>query len=345
MTLAAATVLYLAASATQGDSNAPLAIPFFAYSVGLTRPIRVSGAIVGAAALALSTSTFYGPGDPDPLVIVLWSALLATGWLVAVSIRRNQARADQLSQAVVDLQTRQAEVAAAAIAEERSRIAQELHDAVGHTVNVMVLHAGAARLSNQPAKAFDALREIEDLGRAALTDLDHLLGLLHDPVAPTRNPANTMADIAAMIEKMRAAGSDITLHDQCDRPVGRHCGAAAYRIVQEALTNSLKHAGPSLKHGGPAQIDVTLSCTERHLRIEVTDDGQPASPGRSAGAAPAGGGRGIPGMAERAKVLGGRLAAGPSEGGGFVVDATLPLHHGRPPTPTLADERAEPATS
>ncbi len=189
--LTAATVLYLLASATQGDSNAPLAVPLFAYSVGLTRPVRVSATIVGLAALALSTATFYGPGDPDALIIVVWFLLFGVGWAVAVSIRRNQDRTEQLSQAVDDLEASQAQLTAAAIAQERARIARELHDAVGHAVNVMVLQAGAARLSNRPDAAFVALREIENLGRSALTDLDHMLGLLDDTDAPVLGPAKT----------------------------------------------------------------------------------------------------------------------------------------------------------
>ncbi len=311
--LTAATLLYLLASATQGDSNAPLAIPFFAYSVGLTRPIRVSATIVGLAALALSTATFYGPGDPDALVVVVWFLLFGGGWAVAVSLRRNQDRAQELSLAVDDLEAHQAEVAAVAIADERARIARELHDAVGHAVNVMVLQAGAARLTHQPEKAFDALREIETLGRGALTDLDHMLGLLDDADGAVRAPAKTSADIATMVEEMRTAGADITLHDRCESPVGRHVGAAAYRIVQEALTNALKHAGA-------ARIEVTLWRSHTEMYLLVVDDG---------GAAPApgstGGGRGIVGMTERAKVLGGTLTAGPAIGGGFRVEAVLPL--------------------
>jgi signal transduction histidine kinase len=313
LALFAATVLYLLASATQGDSNAPLALPFFTYSVGLTRPPRVSAPLVGAAALALSSTTFYGPGDPDALVIVVWFLLCVSGWALAVAVRRNQGLAERLSQAVDDLEAQQAQVAAEAAADERARIARELHDAVGHAVNVMVLQAGAARLSHQPDKAFVALQEIEHLGRAALTDLDHLLGLLDDSEAPIRGPAKTRADIAIMVEEMRAAGASISLHDECTTPVGRHVGAAAYRIVQEALTNALKHAGV-------AHVGVTLSCTPTHLHLRVVDDGQvPAAP-RSGRA-----GRGIAGMTERAKVLGGRLTAGPVAGGGFGVTAVLPL--------------------
>ncbi len=313
--LVSATALYLAASATQGDSNAPLAIPFFAYSVAVNRPIRVSGSIVGGAALALSTATFYGPGDPDPLVIVVWFLLFGLGWLIGVTIRRNQARAEQLTQTVDDLEAQQAQIAATAIADERSRIARELHDAVGHAVNVMVLQAGAARLSNQPDKAFEALREIEELGRSALTDLDQMLGLLHDDDVADRSPAKGIAEIPAMVAELQGLGADITLHDRCDRPVGRHVGAAAYRIVQEALTNALKHART-------AHIDVSLSCTATHLEVSVVDDGSGHPPKRTSG-----GGRGIIGMTERAKVLGGHLTAGPVDGGGFRVRASLPLGH------------------
>ena len=313
LALGVAAVLYLLASATQGDSNAPLALPFFTYSVGLTRPPRVSAPLVGAVALALSTTTFYGPGDPDALVIVVWFALCASGWALAVAVRRNQGLAERLSQAVDDLEAHQAQVALEAAADERARIARELHDAVGHAVNVMVLQAGAARLSNQPDKAFAALKEIEHLGRTALTDLDHLLGLLDDTEAPIRGPAKTSADIATMVEELRAAGASIRLRDECAVALERHVGAAAYRIVQEALTNALKHAGV-------AHVEVTLSCTPTHLHVLIVDDGQaPPTPGSGRA------GRGIPGMTERAKVLGGRLSAGPHEAGGFRVKAVLPL--------------------
>ncbi len=310
--LTVATALYLAASVTQGDSNAPLAIPLFAYSVGLTRPPPVSAMIVGAAALAMSTTTFYGPGAPDALVIVVWFVLFASGWSFAVLIRRSQDRAEHLSRTVGDLEAQQAVVAAGAVADERSRIARELHDAVGHTVNVIVLQAGAARLSADPAKAVSALREIETLGRTALTDLDHLLGLLHDGEEASRDAARTTGDIAPMIGELRAAGADIALLSDCAPPVARHVGAAAFRIVQEALTNSLKHA-PG------AHVDVTLSCSNGGLHLIVANDAGAAAPHTTRG------GRGIAGMAERARVLGGRLEAGPDDEGGFRVEAFLPL--------------------
>lgn len=329
--LIGATVLYLAASATHGDSNAPLAIPFFAYSVGYTRPVAVSATIMAVAAAALSTATFYGPGDPDLLVIVVWFLLFGIGWAVAVSVRSSQDRAGQLTQTIDDLETSQDQMTAAAIADERSRIARELHDAVGHAVNVIVLQAGAARMTHQPEVASRALREIENLGRSALVDLDHMLGLLDTTDAPARGPTKTTADIAALVDEMRTAGADIALDDDCGQPVGHSTGAAAYRIAQESLTNALKHARG-------AHIDVRLSCSPTHLHLAVVDDG-PAS------AAPAstGGGRGLAGMTERAKVLGGRLTAGPVEGGGFSVDAVLPL--GREQRGSLAGSNADRLTS
>ena len=253
-------------------------------------------------------------------MIVVWFLLFGVGWLVGVTIRRNQARAELLTLTVDDLEARQPEVADAAIADERIRIARELHDAVGHAVNVMVLQAGAARLSNQPDKAFEAFREIEALGRDALTDLDHMLGLLDDTGPADRSPAKGIADIGAMVAELREPGADIKYATRAIKPVGHHVGTAAYRIMQEALTNALKHAPGS-------HVDVSISCTATQLGVSIVDDGCELAP-----ATPSGGGSGIVGMTERAKVLGGHLEAGPIDRGGFGVRASLPL--GPAPRPT-----------
>jgi signal transduction histidine kinase len=316
--LAASTALYMIISAFQGDSNAPLAIPFFAYSVGLTRSTWVSGAMVGCAAAAMSTSVFYGPGDPILVVVPLTFMLFAIGWLVAVSIRYNQARAGALADEAAALRDEQAGIAAQAVADERARIARELHDAVGHAVNVIVMRAGAARLAATDETTVESLREIENVGRSALTDLDHMLGLLQDQGATPAplEPARSTGDIARLVEETRAGGADVYFHDRCDGGIDltleRPSAAAAYRIVQEALTNALKHAGP-------ARIDVTIACTDRHLEVSVVDDGR-----GSAAPVVRGGGRGIAGMTERAHVLGGRLKAEPRPTGGFEVVAQIP---------------------
>lgn len=309
--LVLATALYMVASTTLGDSNAPLAIPLFSYMVAVTRPLRVSAWIVGLAALAMSTVTFYGPGEPDVLVIVLWILLFSLGWLIGAARRSTQFRAAELTETIDHLEAQQDEVAAQAIAEERIRIARELHDAVGHAVNVMVLQAGAARISQQPDRAFAALQEVETLGRNALQDLDHMLGLLEG--SPERGPGKGLSDIPALVDEMRCAGAEITLQDSCDTEVERHVQAALYRITQEALTNALKHA-PG------ARVTVSLACRGGDVRLDVVEDGSGRRPTGSAS-----GGRGIIGMTERAKVLGGTLAAEPTEDGGFAVRARLPL--------------------
>lgn len=313
-----ATALYMLASAFQGDSNAPLAVPLFAYSVGMTRPTRVSAWLVGGTAAAMSISVFYGPGDPVALSVPVIVMLFAIGWLVAVSIRSNQTRAERLAIEAATARTESTQVAERAVADERARIARELHDAVGHAVNVIVMQAGAARLSTSDARTIDSLLRIEEVGRSALTDLDRMLGLLDDDTehAAPLEPVRTTADIIRLVNTLRAGGADIHLDNRCssalDTVVTQPSGAAAYRIVQEALTNAIKHAGP-------AHIDVTIDCVEDQLTVVVADDGI----GRAAPMAP-GGGRGITGMTERARVLGGSLTATAPEGGGYRVEATLP---------------------
>lgn len=317
-TLAGATVLYMVISGVQGDSNAPLAVPFFAYAVGMSRPSQISGWMVGAAGVAMSTSVFYGPGDPVYLAIPVTLLLFGVGWLVAVVIRRNQTLASEFADEADELRIQAAE----AVAEERSRLARELHDAVGHAVNVMVMQAGAARLGSSEEQSSRAFSEIERIGRSALTDLDHMLGLLHDgnglpaPLQPIRG----IGDITRLVDATRSGGADVHLHDRCASLVeelDQSIGAAAYRIVQESLTNAIKHAGS-------ARVDVTLDCQAGDLHLTVTDDGRGPEPGGGVGS-----GRGIAGMTERAKVLGGRLTAHPGPQGGFVVEAHLPLRRGK----------------
>lgn len=311
--LLVATALYFAISISLGDSNAPLAAPFFAYAVGITRPMDVSWPIVAGCAAVLSVGTFGGPGDTDPLTAVVWFVLLGSGWLIATSIRRNQTRAERLQAGLEKLEADQVAVARQAEADERARIARELHDAVGHAVNVMVLQAGAARLTRDREQALDALSHIEHLGRNALVDLDHLLGLLRETEdEPLRGPLRSVDDITTLIDELRAAGANIELDNRCRCTLDWRTGAAAYRIAQESLTNALKHAGD-------ARITVTMSCTTADFRLVVVDDGL----GRHSGAT-VGGGRGIPGMVERANVVGGHLAAGPRPGRGFGVEVTLP---------------------
>ncbi len=316
--LAAATVMYLVAAVDLGESNAILAAPFLAYTVTLTRPPRISTIIVAAAAIPVSLTAFYGPGPIEPAALPVMLVFFAFGWVVGLQVRRNHLRQEQLAAEARDAARRSAEVAQQAVADERERIARELHDAVGHAVNVMVMQAGAARLVATEPRAVTALGQIERVGRSALSDLDRMLGLLHgdgDEPAPLE-PAHRLADIAGLVAGVRSGGADVHLHDECgeaiDASVERPIGAAAYRIVQESLTNAVKHAGP-------ARIDVTISCDDDELVVTVADDGRGA-----AAQVPANGGRGLVGMHERVNVLGGELTAAPAIGGGFRVEARLP---------------------
>jgi len=205
---------------------------------------------------------------------------------------------------------RQAEQAAAA---ERARIARELHDIVAHHLSVVVLHAAGARASG--GADLQTLEEIEHSGRQALTETRRLFGVLRDPDEETgRAPQPGISDLPALASSLRAAGLEVSLSIDGDHAaLSPAVNVSAYRIVQEALTNVLKHAGP-------ARAEVTVGCAESAVTIEVTDDG----PGSQAPPALTGG-QGLAGMRERVALFGGDLRAGPRPGGGFAVCARLPV--------------------
>ena len=209
---------------------------------------------------------------------------------------------------------------------ERARIASELHDVVTHNVSVMIVQAGAARqvLSNSPADAREALLAVESSGRAAMTELRHLLGLLSpaqekaasgSEQADDLRPQPGLGQIEALVARVKAAGLPVELDLAAvpdDLPPG--VDLTAYRIIQEALTNVIKHAGkPS--------TTVRLEYRDGDLIVEVADAGRlmPA-----VGPIPAGAGRGLIGLRERAALYGGELTAGPTPGGGWLVRARIP---------------------
>jgi signal transduction histidine kinase len=210
-----------------------------------------------------------------------------------------------------------AELAAAHAAEralaERNRLARELHDSVGHALTVTTLQAGAAArvLDSDPAFVAKALDAIAEAGRTALADLDHVLGLLRDGDGGDRRPQPELGDLDALVEGTRSAGVPVALHrDGATGAVPRAVSREAYRIVQEGLTNALRHAGPV-----PVEVHVTVGADA--LKLELTN---PLSPGPVR----EGGGRGIAGMRERVGVLRGELSAGP-DGDHWRVAARLPF--------------------
>ena len=213
------------------------------------------------------------------------------------------------------LEREQAAQARRAVAEERTRIARELHDVVAHRVSMMTVQAGAAKTiaADDPEGASRAMHAVEKAGRQALDELRHLLGVLRlDADGEALGPQPGLAELPRLADQFRAAGLEVSLTmDGAQPDLPARVDLSAYRIVQEALTNALKHAGAG------ARAEVRLHADSRGLDIEVLDDGR-------GGTILTGSGHGIVGMRERALLLGGRLDASPRPDGGFHVVAHLP---------------------
>jgi signal transduction histidine kinase len=241
---------------------------------------------------------------------------IAVFWLAGVFVRARR-HAGALARHNAALQ-RQAEQAVAA---ERARIARELHDIVAHHLSVMVLQAAGARASGQPADR--ALEKIENSGRLALTEMRRLLGMLREAdEEPDLTPQPGLSELRALADSVREAGLPVRLVVDGDgAAVPAAVGVSAYRIVQEALTNVLKHAGA-------ARADVTVGCVDEVVTIEIADDGGGLEAARVLAEAEQGAGRGLAGMRERVALFGGDLSAGPGPGGGFTVRARLPAGDG-----------------
>jgi signal transduction histidine kinase len=273
--------------------------------------IETSHGNLGSNILFIPHGTIaYGQSHNDSIFFV---GEILGFWLLGVFVRARR-EAVSLAERNAALQ-RQAERAVAA---EQARIARELHDIVAHHLSVVVLQAAGALASGRPAGA--SLRKIEHSGRQALTEMRRLLGVLRESGEATGlAPQPGVGDLAALADSVRGAGLPVRLVIDGDyRKLPAAVDVSAYRIVQEALTNVLKHAGP-------AHAEVTVCCADGALTIEVTDDGIGAA---AASAQPAGSqarGQGLVGMRERVAMFGGELLAGPRPGGGFAVRARLPL--------------------
>jgi signal transduction histidine kinase len=288
-----------------------------AYSLGAHASLR--RAVAGLAVVApVMPGISYEDGlglffsHSIPSDVALTSLQILAFWLAGVLVRARR-QAASLTARSAALQ-RQAEQAAAA---ERARIARELHDIIAHHLSVVVLHAAGARAAGGADPA--TLEEIEHSGRQALTETRRLFGVLRDPDEEAgRAPQPGISELSALAGRLRAAGLEVSLSIDGDHAaLPPAVNVSAYRIVQEALTNVLKHAGP-------ARAEVTVGCADSAVTIEVSDDG----PGSPAPPVP-GGSQGLAGMRERVAVFGGDLRAGPRPGGGFTVRARLPA--GEPP--------------
>ena len=252
--------------------------------------------------------------EPEDFIVL--GPLTTATWLAGRLVRSWRRQAAELAVLAEQLERERAENARLAVAGERTRIARELHDVVGHTLSLMVLQAGAERLAlgEERPSTRDALVQIETAGRSTLTELRRLVGVLRsDDDEPEREPTPGLARLGDLVDAVRQAG--LTVHLEIlgePQPLAPGLDVSAFRIVQEALTNTVKHAAA-------AAVRVCIGYSAHELRIEVTDDGR-ASPPLTAN-----GGHGLVGMRERVALYGGRLAVGPCADGGFAVRAQLPL--------------------
>jgi signal transduction histidine kinase len=253
-------------------------------SLTYRRPPRVS---VPAAVATLAVTALAYTGDAKTGDVSFAMAFPVVVWAIAEALRNRR-------EAI-------AEAARRAAGEEQARLARELHDVIAHSLSVIVVQAAAADdvFERRPDQARDALRSIEGAGREALGELRRLL-------AGEQPGLDRLGELA---EPLRAAGLDVEISVSGDAPAGVE--GSAYRIVQEALTNTLRHAGAR-------RAEVVVRASDGTLELDVRDDGR-------GGGFDDGAGRGIAGMRERAALLGGTLDAGPMPGGGFRVHARLPL--------------------
>ena len=288
----------------------------------------------------LVAGVFY-EGEQLPVSVVIANVIIfATAWLAGDAMRNRRRLVAELRFRAETAERQRDEEARQAVLAERARIAREMHDIVAHSMSVMIVQAGGARriLEKRPDQAAQALASIERTGREAMAEMRRLLGVLReDETTATTDgtgsgaadegangsgpaplaPQPGLATVPALVAQWNDAGLPVTLHaDALPDEVPASVDVSAYRLVQEALTNVSKHAGP-------ATATVTITADDDRLDIRVEDDG------RGAGAAPtAGTGHGIIGMHERVAVFGGTVTAGPRAGGGWAVHASLPLSGG-----------------
>jgi signal transduction histidine kinase len=304
-----------------------LAILVAVYSVAAygDRWVSVAGlaaAELGSAAIQLTPGRFQQP------TVVSNGLILAAAWLLGhfVGVRRAytarlEERTAELEERTAELDQAREELARRAVTEERLRLARELHDVVAHSMSVIAVQSGVgAHVANaQPDEAAKALAAIEATSRAALTELRRLLGVLRQDSEPQGDlaPVPGLADLNSLLAEVAKAGLAVRLRvEGTPSQVPAGVDLSAYRIVQEALTNVVRHAGP-------ARAQVVVCYRDREVTVEVTDDGRGV--GAVAGDGRARAGHGLVGMRERVAAFGGDLEVGPRPGGGFRVAARLPF--------------------
>jgi signal transduction histidine kinase len=313
---------------TAGVYGLALGLPVFmlgpavlltAYGVGVGLVLRSAAVLLAVIEAALVLLLRLGAGFPGWDSVLLFAGLTAGAWYLGVFARRWQSLAAENAQRARELDAARHELARHAVAAERLRIARELHDVVAHSMSVIAMHAGAARLAvgTDPASERAALDVIENSSREALGEMRRLVTVLRDEGvgAAARSPVPGLADLPALVANVAAGGLTVDVRTEGDlEAVPSGVSLAAYRVIQEALTNVVRHAGQTSAH-------VVVQAHQEDLLVQIEN----AAPAGSSRHVPSEGGRhGAVGMAERVELYGGTLRAGPSADGGWSVEARLP---------------------
>jgi signal transduction histidine kinase len=294
--------------------------------------------LLGLGLLAVGMTWYWvARAEPFDPTTPIWIGILGLlSWGLGEYVRTRRAYTAEVEALAERLERARAVEARQAVWQERVRLARELHDVIGHTVNVMVIQAGAGRrtLASDRGQAERAFQTIESTGRAALDELDRLLGILRTAdEEPDLPPQPGLEQLGALAGRFQDAGLPVEITVEGDEvPLPRSLDQSAYRIIQEALTNALRHAG-----GATARVAVRYG--QDRLELEVVDDGRGAAGNGSESAVGRQSsdydrlrrsGRGLIGIRERVALFGGDLEAGPRAAGGFAVRCRLPLPASRP---------------
>jgi signal transduction histidine kinase len=324
--LAATTVLGVFMIATGYPAGSKtFAVCFAAYAVGaqrtagdepeLTETLRGAAAAVVAAAALVAAGFTPSSRNPGAWNSVPVGVVVAASWVLGYAIQTRRAYIAELKDRAARLEAQEGESAERAVADERLRIARELHDVIGHSISLITIQSeAAARVARTDPDAVPGyLATISDAGRTALTEMRHVLAVLRPDALAELRPQPGLDALPELVARLEAGGLRIRLDvEPMDLPPG--FALAVFRIVQESLTNVLKHAGAN------ATASVTVARAERSsMRVSVHDDGAgPTGPAASTA-------HGIVGMRERVAVYGGSLRTGARPGGGFEVEALIPL--------------------
>ncbi len=320
-------------------ADAALLVAIYTVAVESEWVLVVSAAAILEAGVVMATVR-WRPTGSDFKSLVFLTGLAFAALLAGVVVRALRSQLDWLAERAQRLELERDQQASLAAAAERARIAREMHDVVSHNIQVMVTlaDAAAAAQASDPGRAAEVMHEVGSTGRQALTDMRRMVGVLRDEPAaaaanggerPSLAPQPGLGELNTLVERVCGTGLDVAV-ERSGRPfpVSGAAGLTVYRIVQEALTNALKHAEE------PASVQVRLEFSDPDISVRVTDDGRTAvpvpvpahgngHPGANENGRAGGGGHGVAGMTERAAAFGGTLEAGPRPAGGWEVTATL----------------------